>query len=91
MSTPELDKQAEIINSGKAELLQDFYDWLTYDQGLRICRLDEGETSIWGDARYMPDYRQPEQLLADFFGINRDTIEAERRALLDRLRTGGES
>lgn len=83
VETPELDRQAEIIESGKADLLAEFYDWLI-EQGYTLC--EPVPNSLHG--YYAPaSYGGPEQLLADFFGIDRDKIEAERRALLDALRS----
>lgn len=84
--TPELDKrQWEVLDTGKNVVVQDFYDWL-HEQGLHICRMED-ETDGWGSPRYMPDPRQPEQLMADFFGIDLNKIEAERRAILDHIRS----
>lgn len=76
--TPELDRQGEIIRSGRAETVQEFYDWL-HEQGYRLCKPDE-------DDAYLPTLAQPEQLMADFFGIDRNKIEVERRDLLKKLR-----
>jgi hypothetical protein len=98
--TPELDKQAEIIRSGKAALVQDFYDWLEA-QDIHLCKMDRyrrdeegeiiylpnGELVERIEPRYYPYVAQPEQIMAEFFGINRNTIEKERRALLAHLRT----
>lgn len=82
-STPELDKQSEIVKSGKAELIQEFYDWLTGHCGYTLCV--PKENSLHG--YYLPaSYGGPEQLMADFFGIDRDKIERERRAILAALR-----
>jgi hypothetical protein len=77
--TPELDKQREIINSGKAEVVQEFIDWLAEDRHYTLC--EPKPDSLHG--YYLPVlYGGPEQLMADFFGIDRDKIETERRALL---------
>lgn len=79
--TPELDKQSEIIRSGKAPLIQKFIDWLE-EQGYTLC-----ETALFENAdTFTPAYVQPEQLMADFFGIDRDKIESERRFLLEVIR-----
>ena len=82
-NTPELAKQLEIIKSGKAGLVQDFIDWLLDDQGLVLGK--------WGVDEYenpnllSPTYVNREDLMADFFQIDRDKIEAERRAILASL------
>lgn len=82
-ATPELDRQLEVINSGKAKVVQEFIDWLAgrdihlavYDPESRFGRMLPHEyDGMW------------EQLMADFFGIDRDKIEQERRALLDDIR-----
>lgn len=81
MTTPELDKQAKIIKSGAAGHVQEFIDWCN-EQGYALClpRPD----SLHG--AYTPIMLSPEQIMADHFGIDRDKIETERRALLDHLR-----
>ena len=81
--TPELDKQSEIIRSGKAAVVQDFLDWLHNECGYQLC--EPVPNSLHGYYG-LASYGGPEQLMADFFGIDRDKIEAERRALLDMLR-----
>lgn len=87
-TTPELDKQSEIIRSGKAELVQEFYDWLMengFFYGPEVAHERTG-------CRYQTFYPGgPEQVMADFFGIDRDKIETERRALLEALQERGES
>lgn len=77
IETPELDRQKEIIDSGRAEAVQQFLDWL-WNEGLHLCSTDGHE--------FIPHHRQPEQLMADHFGIDRDKIEDERRAILANLR-----
>jgi hypothetical protein len=91
IDTPELDKQLKIIESGATTTLTDFYDWLTA-RGYHICEYvqytdDDGDDE--GEPKLVPTHIQPEQLFANFFGIDRDKIEAERRAIIKELR--GES
>ncbi len=79
-ATLELDRQLEIVKSGKAGLVQEFLDWLT-DQEIGLWRRrDEMGRAI----EYHPN---PEQLMADFFGIDRNLIEQERRAVLRWVRS----
>lgn len=85
VETTELDKQKAIIDSGKAETVQEFYDWLREEKGYQICA--PVPESLRG--YYQPVFTQPEDLMAEFFGIDRDKIEAERRALLDAIRAEG--
>lgn len=83
--TPELDRQSEIIKSGKAETVQEFFDWLIEERGYTLCV--PKEDSLHGYYLPAPSYGGPEQLMADFFGIDRNKIETERRALLDALQS----
>jgi hypothetical protein len=86
--TPELDFQHLIIESGQSELLAKFYDWLI-EKDYAICKSIEHE---WKDDYgsyeflYLPISPNPEKLFADFFGIDLNTIEQERRAILEELR-----
>lgn len=84
LKTPELDKQLEIVKSGKAGVVQDFIDWLREEKDYVLGEYQDWEG--YSEQQFVPVYIQPEQLMADFFGIDRNKIEAERRALLDTLR-----
>jgi hypothetical protein len=139
-ATPELDRQSEIIHSGKAEVIQEFIDWIhderhyhlaeyiyestepcpgqrrdpfdpsncedgkvkksisLWEGSKRIGRIEGGQTCAecggtgevtvtFRDPKLLPVLSQPEQLMADFFGIDRNKIETERRALLDYMRS----
>jgi hypothetical protein len=78
--TPELDKQRAVIESGASNTLTEFYDWLR-DNGYQLAKWGENDR-LYGIAV------RPEQLFADFFGIDPYKIELERRAILDALREG---
>lgn len=83
IDTPELDKQSEVIRSGKAEIVQEFLDWLWDERKYVLCH--PKPDSIHG--YYLPvSHGGGEQLIADFFGIDRDKIESERRAILAEIR-----
>ena len=77
--TPELDKMLAFVKSGKAGTVQDFYDWLT-DQGMGLWKGRDGF------GRVKEHHPNPEQLLADFFGVDRAKVEVERRAVLRHVR-----
>lgn len=81
--TPELDKQHAVVESGAMQVLTDFYDWL-YNNGYYLAKFQRFEE--FEDPQLYIAGIQPEQLFADFFGIDRNKIEAERRALLEELR-----
>lgn len=78
--TPELDKQLAIIKSGANSTVQGFLDWLMEEQGITFCVWSDDHEEFW------PDRRQPDRLMADYFGIDLDKIEDERRAILESLR-----
>ena len=80
--TPELDKQRVVIESGRTDTLTDFYDWLS-EQGYELCQWVELDRY---EPRLAPIHIRPEQLFADFFDIDLDLIETERRAILEELR-----
>lgn len=84
VKTPELDKQLAIIKSGKAAIVQTFYDWLWEEKGWQLGQFEEWKG--YRDPVFTPVYVDPEQLLADFFGIDRNRIEQERRQILEALR-----
>ena len=89
--TPELDKQSEIIRSGKAALVQDFIDWLHEEKKWVLARYvpeDERRSNdrIYGE-QPVQVYARPEDLMAEFFGIDLKKIETERRATLDAYRS----
>lgn len=83
--TPELDRQLAVLKDKRSpsNVLTEFYDWLC-SQGYHIAQYAEREG--YRDQMLEPVGKSPEQLLADFFGIDRDKIEAERRAILEHLR-----
>ena len=82
--TPELDRQRDIIHSGKAETVQEFIEWLLDKQGLVLGKY--GTDEFERKDVLSPTYYSREDLMADFFGIDRNKIEAERRAILEALR-----
>jgi hypothetical protein len=84
-NTPELDKMRAVIESGAAEAVTQFIDWLN-GEGYMISRYEaiDGYTN----PVLLPSSFLPERLMAQHFGIDLDKIEAERRAILDALRAG---
>ena len=78
--TPELDKQHKVINSGEAGKVQDFLDWLLDDQRVVLAAWDDEDC-------LQPLMTRREQIMADYFKIDLDKLEAERRALLEQIRS----
>lgn len=81
--TPELNKRAAVLD--EANSIGGFLDWLTGEGGgdVHLMRWVRDDT---GDDRLVADGRSFEQLLAGYFGIDLDEVNAERMALLDYLR-----
>lgn len=62
----------------KSQIIGEFlHEWLP-SQNLTICEFTADE--------YFPAMRSTEQLLADFFGIDRGKLEEEKRAMLEEQR-----
>lgn len=79
----ELEKMQKVIDSGETETLTNFYDWLN-EQGYQICsRVKDGHT--WSP-RYAPVSINPNELFAQFFEIDLNEVEKERREILERIR-----
>lgn len=76
---PEHTKLAEI--SDKSQAIGEFVDWLR-DKGISLCRLYEEN----GVSRYYPQTDPIRDLLADYYDIDQNAIEREKRAMLDELR-----
>jgi hypothetical protein len=89
VETPELDKRHKFIESGETDTLTRFYDWLcakNYFIAEWIQPVDDdGEPE--GDEMLFSIRIGPERLFADFFGIDLDKVESERRAILEEIRS----
>lgn len=105
-TTPELDRQSKIIQTGKPGAVQDFIEWLD-ENGYVLARrctepIHRDRARLAGSP--MPSYcgvcegtgivethiDRP-RMMASFFLIDLDKIEQERRALLDALRSAHQS
>lgn len=75
--TPELDKQ--LAAQAEARVISQFYDWLC-SHGIVLARYDEDRDE------FFPHNQAPNNLLADYFEIDLNKAEAERIAILERLR-----
>ncbi len=76
MPHPEHDKL--MLVKDRSQAVGEFMEWLA-EQGLFIC-----ERGRFDDLHLTG--RNREQLLADFFEIDLNVIEAEKRAMLEQLR-----
>ena len=84
-ATPELDRQKQIIDSGQAETIQRFIEWLFDEQRYVLARY---ETSPYTGNEILHDATPSsrERLMAAHFSIDLEKIERERRMLLDEIR-----
>lgn len=97
ISTPELDKMGLVQD--KSQAIGEFLEWLQNTKGYTLAEYrhvnvdgediddDEYEESRRQyEDRLFPVRRQIEQLLAEYFEIDLDKVEAEKRTILDALR-----
>lgn len=76
---PELDKMLEVQEQSQA--IGEFLEWLQ-SQGIILSRFDDESDALVGT------HRSIERLLADYFEIDLDAVERERRVMLERIRSG---
>jgi hypothetical protein len=85
--TPELDKMAAIRD--ESQKIGEFLTWLG-EQGNTICKFIEPDDIDDPDEApnggYYPVRKDTEQILADYFGIDLNKCEQERRDILEQLR-----
>lgn len=72
---PEHEKLAKVKD--KSQAAGDFLAWLRDEKKLILCREIDDEL--------MPEFPQFEKLLGEFFEINLNVIEDEKRAMLAQL------
>ncbi len=85
---PEHEKMKEI--SDQSQAIGAFLEWLQGERGASLLVLDDCPSGslaeTWGDRR--SDYRpapHTEKLLAEYFEIDLNKIENEKRAMLDEF------
>lgn len=79
---PEHTKQRAVLND--AEIIGSFLD------GTQYVLAEYHQPDGYSEAHLFPVTKPVEQVLADYFGIDLGKIEAERRAMLDAIRTANE-
>jgi len=91
-ATPEHEKLHKVQE--KSQAIGEFLEWLTEEKRYSICQyvntigeVDcEGEEIRFPVKGYLPILERIEQLLAEYFDIDLDKLELEKRAMLDELR-----
>lgn len=75
IDTPECDKLLAV--SAKSQDLGEFLDWFLHFKGMT--------PSIWVGSELRPLKIDINQVLAEYFEIDLNKVESERRAILDQL------
>lgn len=77
---PEHDKLHAIKD--QSQKLGEFIEWL-HGQGMEICFCEHYDNS---NHEYFPIYKTIEQLLANYFEIDLNKLEEEKRSMIEQLR-----
>lgn len=78
METPECDKLSAITE--RSQVIGEFLDWLQHERSVELCERDCLSDKL------MMCSSSIEQLLAEYFEIDLEKVEQEKRAILDELR-----
>ena len=87
---PEHEKLSAI--QYKSQTIGEFLDWLRGEKAIVLCRRQEStivrvEDGWEGDpAGYYPAGTTTQALLAEYFDVDQDRLEQEKRAMLAKLR-----
>lgn len=68
---------------GENQRIGAFLEWLRDEKEWEICELEPYEGKNWQD--YFPVRKSIPSILAEYFEIDEKALEAEKRAILDRL------
>lgn len=75
---PEHERMSAIVE--KSQCIGEFLEWLNDVKRYRICERTGGFVSFY------PINKSVENLLAEFFGIDLNKIEQEKREMLEEIR-----
>lgn len=79
---PEHDKMRVIAK--QSQTIGEFLAWAQNEKGWALCHLDQNEQE------YMPVYKSITVLLAEYFEIDLNRVEDEKRQMLDELRAAND-
>ena len=80
---PECEKLHAV--SAESQKLGEFLAWLQDEQGYTLCKFYE-QNAYGEDEGYFPDRKSIQSLLAEYFEIDMDKVDEERRQMLKELR-----
>ncbi len=90
MKTPELDKMVKVREQSQA--VGEFLDWLLYEKNVTLCEMhqhskgcenSDGEVECeLREDEYIPFSFQIQELLAEYFDIDLEKVDKERRKIL---------
>lgn len=83
MNYPEHEK-LELI-SHESQAIGEFTDWLA-DQGLHLAKFSEDGEDDWGNPLLVSENWNIVDRLTEYFEIDQDALEAEKRQMLDAQR-----
>lgn len=78
--TPTLDKMHHIKE--KSHAIGDFLEWLSWEKQITLGKWGEKEK---GEESFYPHVYSIEKLLAEYFDIDLNEAEKEKRAILEHL------
>ena len=84
MKYPECEKLQKVKD--KSQAIGVFLDWIRNEKEISFCKWQEDEEDIAEGTGYYPIFTDTEKLLAEFFEIDLDKVEEERRTILENLR-----
>jgi hypothetical protein len=81
MPHPDYPEHAKLANiQPKSQAIGEFLDWLEQEKNLTLCKpIPKGEE---GGGQFWPTYIPVRDLLAEFFEIDQNVLEREKRAML---------
>jgi len=94
MKYPECDKMKAV--QPRSQLIGEFLEWLNQEKGVTLAKLHEHTDECYDEEGdrvcdlseqvFYPFNHTTENLLAEFFGIDLEKVEKEKRAILKELR-----
>ena len=85
MTTPNYPEHDKLtLCKDQSQIIGEFLDWLTYEKSIHLAKWNRYNEMV-------PDHTNTQELLAEFFEIDLNVLEQEKRTMLDELRKANES